>query len=464
MQKTITSCCRRLFAVVAIVAGGVMPAGAYDYYYALNVELEAYPTGAGKVYASGYDQDMYKDQSTITGWTDKMNMKLASDYKALVVWGQPADGWQLGGYQLNMFKDGEVLPDGNNSKEVVYDAEGNVVYDTRISYPSSPVVFLQSNITATDDQGNFVKADSAEVAKLAPETPNNYVRVLFTRVRAVVAEGQSGLGGAGCTPFINNIGDRVMLIAGPQGVSKFEGWYLNGKRVSDEPTFTITVTECATYEARFSNELACEVSFPIGGGTKEWYSDYDYELTDYVTAYSPTVSTVKMRDVALAGGTRETWLNMQKLSGDYTVLEGKRPALIHGSGTMTLYPKQDTPALPKTDNFFQWSGEEGVRLVSGNNYYTLSSSGEFFELEEGGTIGPNRIYFLLPENMLNPVLGVPKIIYIDETAYTNGIDDVKTTLTSRQKGIFTLDGRHVDQMERNGIYVTDGKKVYYRQK
>jgi hypothetical protein len=254
-----------------------------------------------------------------------------------------------------------------------------------------------------------------------------------------------------------------MLIAAPQGVSQFDGWYVNGERVSTEPTLMLTVTGGATYEARFINDLARDVDFPIGGGTLEWYSDYDYLLNDYIWAYSPTKSTTKLKDVKLESGWRETWLNMEKLTGEYTVLPGKRPALIHGSGSMTLYPKSNEPATPKTDNFFQWSGEEGIRLVSGNNYYVLGPSGEYFELEEGATIAPNLIYFILPESMLNPVVGVPKVIYIDNDAFTNGIDDVETSTTASKKGIFTLDGRRVDQVGRKGIYVTDGKKVYYRQ-
>lgn len=456
-----------MLAMAVVALAVTLPASAYDYYYAMNVDIEPYPTGAGKVYASSCDSDIFKDQSTITEWTDKLNMKFATDYKAMVVWGKPTDGWQFAGYQQNRFVNGQKLPDGEVAKEVDYDEEGNPLFNVNShSYPSMPVVYLQSNITATDENGMFVKADSAEVAKLAPEKPNNYVRVLFTHVLAKVATGQSGLGGAACSPYVNEIGDRVMLVAAPQGVSKFEGWYLNGELVSTDQRLYITVTGVATYEARFVNELAREIVFPAGGGTIEWYSDYDYELNEYVSAYSPKESDAKMVDISDDFGNRETWLNLPATTGEYSVLEGKRPALLRGSASMTLYPLSDSPASPKSDSFFKWSGENGVRLVSGNNYYLLSASGEFFELYEGGKIEANRIYMILPDDMLNERLGVPDKIYVDKTAYSNasGIEDITIEPTAKQKGTFTLDGRRVDKMDGNGIYITDGKKIYYRQR
>ena len=152
---------------------------------------------------------------------------------------------------------------------------------------------------------------------------------------------------------------------------------------------------------------------------------------------------------------------------DSVILECGIPSLIHGSGECTFYPLslQPNTDVPSPDEMlFKWSGDDGIRLTAGNNYSVLSPSGEYFELEEGATIAPKRLYILLPPTMVNEKLGVPEKIYVDREAYKNtaGIGTIIADQKASRRGTYSLDGRRVTTPTRKGIYVTDGKKIYVK--
>lgn len=458
---------RRLLAVLTVVCSLALPAGAQgiDCFYAINAHIEAFPAGAGKLYATTNIKEALtgKSEADVPTWYDEMNLRFVADsnWKSIGAWAKPADGWQYAGFQLN-----QTTGFGPDCKVVFDEEQGYVVYGYHWE-SNSPIIPLTSEVTYYDNVGNPLskdERDSAEVAKLIPDAPTDYVRLLFTHVRAKVADGHSGMGRAAIleSQVVNYIGDHVMMRAQPNdATSKFEGWFLDGELVSKDLTLIVEVTGVATYEARFSNPLAKTVFFPVGGGYIEWYSDYDYSLNEDVYCYQPKLNSAGLFDIQLTSK-RQTYLIMLRNS---TIVEGKRAALLHGSGEMTLYPNSTVPAAsPYEDMLFKWSGEEGVKLVSGKNYYLLNPSGELFELVEDATIPANRLYIDLPNDLLNNMLGAPKKIYIDQQAYTSGIDGITVDQPRSRSGIYTIDGRRVEQMDRDGIYVTDGKKIYYRQR
>ena len=464
MKTFFNSRCRQQLMAVAAAACLALPAVAIeDSYYAFNVHVEAYPVGAGQVYATPDIMTMFRgiDDDKMPYWSDAVDLKFASDWRVMGVWAKPAEGWQLAGYRVN-------LTDGYGKDCQVRREGGEVVYGPHW-WSDSPWVSLPSMITYYDELGEPLKKnqrDSADVAKLIPSETSDYVQMLFTHVRVKVADGHSGMGMVGIPEnyIVNDIGQKITIFAYPSdATSTFDGWYLNGELVSKQNQYQLVVDGVATYEARFSNPLARTVNFPVGGGYIEWYSDYDYVLTEDVYAYNPALSDVTLYDESKAWG-RDTYL---RTTPERVTLEGKKAALLYGSGEMTLYPKSTSPAInPLQQMLFQWSGDTGVRLVGGRYYYVLAPSGEWFELEEGASIAPNRLYIELPASMVNSKLGAPQRIYVDQQSATLGIDDVKAagTASNQRKGTFTLDGRRVDQPSATGIYVTDGKKIYYRKK
>lgn len=459
MQKTMTVGCRRRLAfLVTALCVMMLPAMAGESYYAYNTHVETYPTGAGQVYVSTDLNDLYLAEEDVPQWSSSLDVKFASDLKGFFAFGKPNDGWQFYGYVKGKLDE--------ETGEVTYSEN----YMTNLT---SSYVPLTSTLTCYDEEGNVLPkelADSATVAKLIPETPNNYVRMLFTHVRAKPAEGQTRLGSTyimglgGSKGEINELGDNLVLYAFPEATSTFEGWYLDGKLVSAERMISVVVTGPATYEAHFSNPLVQKVNFPVGGGYLEWFSDYNYELDgQFVYAYNPKLANTTLID-AKDGDKRQTYFVMYR---DSVILEGGIPSLIHGSGECTFYPLslQPNTDVPSPDEMlFKWSGSDGLRLTAGNNYYVLSPSGEYFELEEGATIAPNRLYILLPPTMVNEKLGVPEKIFVDREAYKNtaGIGTIMADQKASRRGTYSLDGRRVTTPTRKGIYVTDGKKIYVK--
>ena len=416
MRKTMKECCRRLMAVAAVVCSMATPASAQeDAYYAFNVHLEAYPAGKGQIYATSDIETALRGYETIEvpEWYSSVNLKFASDWKNVGAWAKPADGYLYAGFRTSKFEF-----DDNFNYVVARDAKGNVVYGDH-KEPNSWIWGLDSDLTLYGSDGlpvaSKTDADLAAVQQLIPNEPNNYVQLLFTRVRCSVAEGQAALGSASMLEkyVVNDIGDGIYFRAIPYGQSSFEGWYIDGQLVSRDPYTSTIVKGTAVWEARFSHPLARTVIFPDAGGFVEWYSDYDYELPNMVSIYHPTMAKAKLVEENAGTG----WQASLDLRNQGDSIRGKMPSIIYGKGQVTFYPKSENPAsYPSGEYFFQYNGNTTTPLLGGCCYYLLSDDGKNL-VRTNSTIPAGRVYVELPETTFSH--GTPDVIHL----YT-GLGDV----------------------------------------
>jgi hypothetical protein len=75
-----------------------------------------------------------------------------------------------------------------------------------------------------------------------------------------------------------------------------------------------------------------------------------------------------------------------------------------------------------------------------------------------GTIAPKSIYMRLFGSMVAPGLEAPEVIYFDADGFTTGISSVVSRQQTNGK-TYDLQGRPVSTVNRQGIFITDGKKV-----
>jgi hypothetical protein len=100
-------------------------------------------------------------------------------------------------------------------------------------------------------------------------------------------------------------------------------------------------------------------------------------------------------------------------------------------------------------------------------YYTFDIDKMLFNRITTGTIAPNQLYMRIFGNMVGVGLEAPEVIYFNGEVFNEavaGIATIEAQQNSQRRGIFTLDGRQVVAPAKNGIYVTDGKKIVYRKK
>lgn len=433
--------------MVAVAHFGTASAG--DVYFAYYADLEAYPTGAGKVYAS---QEEVADPSEITSWADQTEMKIVGTSAQYYAYAQPADGWIHVGFSTADF-----------------DADKEPVFNDYVTHTGNPaVISLQSAIT-DDPEGQ--NSDSLTVLAKMPIQYNNVHYALFTHVAAQYAPGQNELGTISVTPLCNDIGDEVTLSAeaatdGTHPNARFDRWTLNGQTVSTDPELTITVTDTAHYVAHFTADDATIIDFG-NGSYRFFYPGEDADVT-----IPENVSLVQfLPDSFVIARPSDFQSAMGVYTSSYNVSAGT-PALLYGVGEATIIasPYGATPVNPSLLNRWSGSGVSTADLDLLHHYYTFDDATLTLNKVEGN-IEPNTVYVALPDTTwsgkTDPTTGrrlseAPEVIYLSNAQpVATSIGRPHTTAT-QPRGIYTLDGRRVSTMSDEGVYIIDGRKIIYR--
>ncbi|MBQ6965519.1 MAG: DUF4105 domain-containing protein [Bacteroidaceae bacterium] len=454
MKKIFTSLSsRRMMLTAAVVFTSALNAlaGGEDW-YAYKVQMDAYPTGAGVVYADTLE---FYDESEIK-YAESIDLELTTTKTTLYGYAKPNDGWQFIGF----------------AKDQV-DEEGNVVRVDEVTvgvsdYLPFSILSLDNGVGSThydETTGTEVSDDSLTVSALMPLEPNNYFRALFTHVYAKVDDYQKAMGSVSIDKLINNIGDQLQLTATPASeFNEFVNWTVDGEVVSNAPTVTVDVKGVATYEAHFSDSRTVTLHFPEEGGFIEWYSIYDYDLNYQAEAYSPFIYDGSENNYIVEDGGVPA---LSVISSGYAVM-GKVPAILYGYGDVTINPSSPVEAEePYSTTLFKWSGEDGIDLgdlsQENDKYYTFDTATGDFSLVTSGTIAANKVYMQLPDSLVAPEMGTPETLTLINSDIT-GISSPAVEKATVKGGIYDLMGRRLDAIRQEGIYIVDGKKVIYRKK
>lgn len=452
MKRLFTSS-KRLMLTTALVLTSVLSAmaGGEDW-YAYNVQVDAYPTGAGLVYVDTVE--VYDDIDYKESWNREFVTKLTSANGYAVA----NDGW----YFLGFAKDS-------------IDENGNVHHIDRIAatvdeWTGCAMLSLDGLKSSHYDEASQseVSDDSLTVASKMPLEPNNYFRAIFTHAYANVAPGYEYLGKVTVDKLANKIGDKVTFTATPLcSFTTFVNWTKDGEVVSTNPTLEVTVGGVEEYIANFTDSRNLTIKFPEEGGYVPFYSKYSYGLSNTdVYAYAPVVYDGYENNCLvdeMNGEQRISFLNM--ISGNYQT--GGTPQLLYGYGEVELVPNDTTEAGESYDiQLFKWAGESGIAVdgldQSQEKYYVYDQADLKFNLITSGSIAANSLYMVMPDSLMAEGQAAPAVIYISEEVIT-GIANTIVKKADR-KNIYDLQGRRVDAMNREGIYVFDGKKVIYRKK
>ena len=469
MKKVLTSKTskRVLLGLTLVMCSTLNALAGGDDWYAYKVQAEAYPTGAGLVYVDTVAVDEEQIQ-----WAETTDREFTTRATLAYGYAKANEGWQLLGFAKDTF-----------------DEDNNLVRTDSVTDPigDSGYAMLMLNNGETskhwdDATGTEVSDDSITVAAKMPLDPNNSFRALFTRVAAHVNKLQTAMGSVTIDKLVNNLGDKVTLTATPNNkFCQFVNWTLNGQVLSTEPTIVVDVTGVANYQANFSDSRTVTLQFPETGGYQLFYSNYDFDLLEQVEAYSPNLYYALSNEAELADSVNAEGRRISHLCGSSTnfFLAGKKPAILHGFGQVSISPSSADEVSLEEDGYwctmFRWSGEQGVQVDTLPTtdkerdmtfiYYTFDIDKLQFNRITNGTIAPRSLYMRIFGNMVAPGLEAPEVIYFNEDVESEatGVNTVKV-YPQQDKGFFTLDGRRQKNPSRNGIYVTDGKKIVVRNK
>lgn len=456
MKKIFTSLSsHRLVLAATLACASVLNAvaGGEDW-YAYNVQVEAYPTGAGVVYAT---EETVEDESTIE-YAASQNLEITTQAVTINGYAQAAEGWQFIGFAKDYLDENE---------EWVHDDVVTVAPD---DWASFCLLTLDNGVGSKhfDEEAQAeVSDDSLTVAGLMPLDPNNYFRALFTHVAADVNPDQRAMGIVTIDKLVNDIGDQVTLTAIPASeFNSFKNWTLDGEVVSAEAELKVTVSGVANYVANFTDSRTITLHFPEEGGYIEWYQPYDFALNYQATSYQPYIYDGTSNNLLAISDNGAT---LTAITSGYAV-SGKSAAILYGQGDVELSPSSaDEADEPFMNTLFKWSGESGVALSDlsqeNDKYYTFDAQNAVFTLITEGSIEANRLYMQLPDSMVAVGAAQPQTIYLDNSdIIADGIAAPAAKATQAPAGIFDLKGRRIDAIREDGIYIFDGKKVLYRKK
>jgi len=450
-----------LTAALALSTAFTAMAGGDDW-YAFNVQIDAYPTGAGVVYADENEMEAFAPAEDAV-FKESINVQYTSTTSMLNAFAQANDGW----YLLGFAKD-------------TLDTEGNVHHVDEITYKIGEMGYAMLSLDGVsskhwdDESQSEVSDDSLTVAGLMPLEPNNYFRAIFTHAYATVAPGYEYLAKVTVDKLANNIGDKVTFTATPlSDFTTFVNWTKDGEVVSTSPTMEVTVGGIEEYVANFTDSRNITLNFPEEGGYIPFFSEYSYGLVGTeVYAYAPAIyddmENNCLVDMVIEEGQRASYLNM--IGGNYQT-GGMTAQLLYGYGNVTLVPNDTVAAEePWNTQVFRWTDESGLAVgglnQSMDKYYAYDQANLKFDLITDGSIAANSLYMVMPDSLMAEGQPAPAVIYVDENAYINGVTGIRVPAANNaaKQKTYDLQGRRIDAINREGLYIFDGKKVIYRKK
>lgn len=450
-----------LTAALALSTAFTAMAGGDDW-YAFNVQIDAYPTGAGVVYADENEMEAFAPAEDAV-FKESINVQYTSTTSMLNAFAQANDGW----YLLGFAKD-------------TLDTEGNVHHVDEITYKIGEMGYAMLSLDGVsskhwdDESQSEVSDDSLTVAGLMPLEPNNYFRAIFTHAYATVAPGYEYLAKVTVDKLANNIGDKVTFTATPlSDFTTFVNWTKDGEVVSTSPIMEVTVGGIEEYVANFTDSRNITLNFPEEGGYIPFFSEYSYGLVGTeVYAYAPAIyddmENNCLVDMVIEEGQRASYLNM--IGGNYQT-GGMTAQLLYGYGNVTLVPNDTVAAEePWNTQVFRWTDESGLAVgglnQSMDKYYAYDQANLKFDLITDGSIAANSLYMVMPDSLMAEGQPAPAVIYVDENAYINGVTGIRVPAANNaaKQKTYDLQGRRIDAINREGLYIFDGKKVIYRKK
>lgn len=442
MREFTLSSCRRLIAAAAMVLGFASTASAGSAYYAYYGKLVSYPTGAGQVYAST-DYDIPESDCV---WDNESELKFVSQIGSYYAYAKPANGWLLAGFSK------ATMADDYSSYEFS---------DELLSYENPGYLTMESSIT---DDPTGAASDSATVAGYMPLDPQTVHYAIFSHVVAQYAAGQDSLGTLKVSKVSNDIGDNVTLTATPADERcHFSHWTLNGTTVSTESSFDVQVTDTARYIAHFTCDSATIINFPAEGGYYMYYDDAnDISVPANVNVLTFYSDSVRANSVS---GKDNFIIPME---GSYSANAGDA-SLLFGKGEATFIKTPSSYVYPNEYSLMAWSGSEGVSIAAletNKAYYSFDTTNSVFKkLASDATVPANTTYLALPDSCFDNLSAAPEMFYIDSVAATtNGIGSVTPVSLKGNGKIYTIDGVQKNAMREDGLYIVDGKKIFFRKK
>ena len=462
MKRLFTSNKRLVLTTALALSTAFTAMAGGDDWYAFNVQIDAYPTGAGVVYADENEMEAFAPAEDAV-FKESINVQYTSTTSMLNAFAQANDGW----YLLGFAKD-------------TLDTEGNVHHVDKIAYTADELGMAMLSLEGVsskhwdDESQSEVSDDSLTVAGLMPLEPNNYFRAIFTHAYATVAPGYEYLANVSVDKLANNIGDKVTFTATPlSDFTTFVNWTKDGEVVSTSPIMEVTVGGIEEYVANFTDSRNITLNFPEEGGYIPFFSEYSYGLVGTeVYAYAPAIyddmENNCLVDMVIEEGQRASYLNMT--GGNYQT-GGMTAQLLYGYGNVTLVPNDTVAAEePWNTQVFRWTDESGLAVgglnQSMDKYYAYDQANLKFDLITDGSIAANSLYMVMPDSLMAEGQPAPAVIYVDENAYINGVTGIRVPAANNaaKQKTYDLQGRRIDAINREGLYIFDGKKVIYRKK
>lgn len=445
MKIEFTFVFRRLALVFTAVLAFAANAEAGSTWYAYYTRLAAYPTGQGTVYASKNYNDV--NASDLANYSAEQDLKFTATTGMFYGFAQPAAGYKLAGFS-----------------QATADENGEFVFSDSIISTSLPATLTASSSYTDNPTGDqSVTSDSATVSTLMPLDPETQFYALFTKVTVEYAAGQSSLGKLSISKVCNDTGDEITVKATPANDQcKFDRWTIDGKTVSTDASYSMTVQDTATIVAHFTSEYAKTYDL----GTGKWFfvhsDSMDYSIPDNVSSYTFNANRTHIS----AKGSYST-----PFRAGYN-LPASQAHICYGAGEVTLVASKADYVYPDENSLNRWSGDNGVMVDTldvQHHYYMFDGPAKKLDLVDAGSVIPAQQVFVgIPDSLFtNAGLSAPQTIYTDSASAANaatGISSVKKAVLPGLGQIYTLDGRRVNAMRHDGVYVVDGRKVIYRKK
>ena len=438
--------------VLLLIAGITVKADQkyYDYYST----IEAYPSGAGLVYADvdgswvteseDEDSPLYTDMKTPAEAIDVKFIKYSASGNSYYYANAKAnEGWILQG-----FSQADFVDDTYNFN------------DSIISFSYHP----QINITSSHNGKTLDEAKNE-----FPMMQESSYYALFTHIGYRIAEGQMDLGFVKSSNICNKIGENVTLTAIPTNTktTRFAYWIdqNTGEKITDNPLTVNNIDRSTYYVAHFDCDSAITLTFPKDGGYKIVKYDKGYAMkTD--SAYVAQFTTID------ALQKNESGQAFQDIDPLYNWIYSGNPRIIYGKGEVTLVEDPEINDNTQNDEVL-WSGKNGINidtLTVTSHYYSIDLVNKQFKLlPEGSFIEPNTAYWSLTDDKIKETFGdnatVPSIVYWYDPTPTTGIEQIKdqkeTKINKKNKGIYNSLGQKVKDMTTKGLYIKDGKAIYF---
>lgn len=156
------------------------------------------------------------------------------------------------------------------------------------------------------------------------------------------------------------------------------------------------------------------------------------------------------------------------VSTDYAardVIPAETGFIVKAVANTYYFPLASTDGTPDEDNALRGSIEAEPTTapegMTAPKYYKLAKPegyevGFYYGSENGGafTNGAHRAYLVLPEDLTGGIRGFS----FEDDIFTTGIQSIQTVTTTDNKA-YDLSGRRVQNLQKNGIYIVNGKKV-----